>query len=187
MDVDRLIERLLKIESLHAGATTTGEKVAAEEALGRILARLEKLEDEPEEFRFTLTSRWSQQLFIALARRYKLKPFRRRRQHATTIMLRVKRRFVDETFVPQFNALHDELTKHLDEVAKTIIEAAVHRDLTDVPEVADRSRARGCDLDPGVHEGNTGDVLRLRPSARREAGAKEPMALRACRRHRCHV
>ena len=137
MDVDRLIERLLKIELLHAGATTTGEKVAAEEALGRILARLEQLEDEPEEFRFTLTSRWSQQLFVALARRYKLKPFRRRRQHATTIMLRVKRKFLDETFLPQFNALHDELTKHLDEVAKTIIEAAVHRDLTDAPEVAE--------------------------------------------------
>lgn len=80
MDVDRLIERLLKIVSLHAGATTTGEKVAAEEALRRILARLEQLKDEPEEFRFTLASRWSQQLFVALARRYKLAPFRRRRQ-----------------------------------------------------------------------------------------------------------
>jgi hypothetical protein len=33
--------------------------------------------------------------------------------------------------------LHDELTKHLDEVAKTIIVAAVHRDLTDAPEVAE--------------------------------------------------
>lgn len=137
MDVDRLIERLLKIESLHAGATTPGEKDAAEEARARILARLAQLEDEPEEFRFTLTSRWSQQLFIALARRYKLEPFRRRRQHATTIMLRVKRRFLDETFLPQFNALLEELTKHLDEVAKTIIEAAVHRDLTEAPEVAE--------------------------------------------------
>jgi hypothetical protein len=47
------------------------------------------------------------------------------------------RSFLDETFLPQFNALHDELTKHLDEVAKTIIEVAVHRDLTDAPEVAE--------------------------------------------------
>ena len=137
MDVDKLIERLLKIESLHAGASTDGEKLAAEEARARILAHLSELNDEPEEFRFTLTSRWSQQLFIALARRYQLKPFRRRRQHATSIMLRVKRRFLDETFMPQFNALHDELTKHLDDVARTVIESAVHRDLTDAPEVAE--------------------------------------------------
>ena len=41
--------------------------------------------------------------------------------------------FLDKTFMPQFNALHEELTKHLDEIAKTIIEAAVHRDLTEAP------------------------------------------------------
>ena len=52
-------------------------------------------------------------------------------------MLTVKRGFLDETFMPQFNALHEELTKHLDTVAKTIIEAAVHRDLTEAPEVAE--------------------------------------------------
>ena len=68
---------------------------------------------------------------------YKLEPFRRRRQHATTIMLPAKRRFLDETFLPQFHALHGELTKHLDEVAKTIIEAAVHRDLAETPERAE--------------------------------------------------
>jgi hypothetical protein len=137
MDVERLIERLEKIASLHAGATTDGEKLAAGEALARTLARLEQLQDEPQEFRFTLTSRWSQQLFVALARRYKLAPFRRRRQHATTIMLRAKRSFLDDTFLPQFNALHAELTKHLDDVAQTVIAAAVHRDVTDAPEVGE--------------------------------------------------
>lgn len=50
-------------------------------------------------------------------------------------MLRVKRSFLDETFLPQFNALEAELTRHLDEVAQTIIEAAVHRDLTEAAEV----------------------------------------------------
>lgn len=92
MDVDRLIERLLKIESCSRSSRCT-------------------------------------------SRRYELTPFRRRRQHATTIMLRVKRSFLDETFLPQFNALEAELTRHLDEVAQTIIEAAVHRDLTEAAEV----------------------------------------------------
>lgn len=137
MNVDELIERLLKIEALHAGSTTPGERIASEEALRRILARLEALADEPQEFQFTLTSRWSQKLFVALARRYGLKPFRRRRQHSTTIMLAVKRRFLEETFIPQFNALYQELGKHFDEIAETIIERAVHRDLTEAPEVAE--------------------------------------------------
>lgn len=83
---------------------------------------------------FTLNSPWSRQLFKALARRYGLEPFRYRRQHSTTLMLKVKRRFLDETFWPQFVALDEELRKHLDEVARTVIEAAVHRDLSDEKE-----------------------------------------------------
>jgi len=137
MDIEQLIGRLLKIEALHAGATTPGETVASEEALRRILARLEALADEPEEFQFRLGSRWSQKLFVALARRYGLKPFRRRRQHSTTIMLKVKRRFLDDTFMPHFNAIQSELVKHFDEIAEKIIEAAVHRDLTELQESAE--------------------------------------------------
>lgn len=137
MDVDRLIERLLKIEALHAGATTPGEKLASEEARARVLARLEAIAEEPQEYQFTLTSRWSQKLFIALARKYGLAPFRRRRQHATTIMVKAKRRFLDETFLPHFHAAHGELVNHFDELAEKIIAAAVHRDVTEPGEVAE--------------------------------------------------
>lgn len=73
--------------------------------------------------------------FIALARRYGLEAFRRRRQHSTTIMLRAKRSFVDDTFTPQFKAIHQELVKHFDEIADKIIQAAVHRDLTELQEI----------------------------------------------------
>lgn len=131
-----LIEKLIKIEALHAGATTDGERVASEEARKRIVERLAKLDQEPIEMRFTLQSRWSQQLFIALARRYGLTPFRYRRQHSTSLMLKIKQRFLDETFWPQFQQLNEELARHLDEVAKTVIEAAVHRDLSEAAEQA---------------------------------------------------
>ena len=134
MTLEALIARLLKIESLHAGATTAGERIASEEARKRILEHLAKIDEEPIEMRFTLNSPWSRQLFQALARRYGLEPFRYRRQHVTTRMLKIKRRFLDETFWPQFVALDAELGKHLDEVAKTVIEAAVHRDLSEAKE-----------------------------------------------------
>ncbi len=137
MTLQALIARLLRIEALHAGATTDGERIASEEARKRILEHLEKLDEEPIEMRFTLNSVWSQQLFRALARRYGLEPYRYRRQHGTTLMLKIKRRFLDETFWPQFRALNAELGKHLDEVARTVIEAAVHRDLSEAKEQAE--------------------------------------------------
>ena len=137
MDVDRLIEKLLRIEALHAGATTEGERVAAEEARARVLERLERIQDEPIEMTFHLTSRWALQLFMALARRYGMKPYRYRRQRWTTVNLRIKQRFLDETFWPQFVALNAELSKHLDEVARSVIERAVHGDVSDANEVAE--------------------------------------------------
>jgi hypothetical protein len=137
MTQQALIARLLKIESLHTGATTDGERIASEEARKRILEHLAKLDQEPIEMQFTLNSPWSRQLFKALARRYGLEPFRYRRQHGTTLMLKIKRRFLDETFWPQFVALDEELGKHLDELARTVIEAAVHRDLSDEKEQAE--------------------------------------------------
>ncbi len=53
MDEARLIEKLLAVEALHAGATTKGERVAAENARRRILDRLRELveEDPPIEYR----------------------------------------------------------------------------------------------------------------------------------------
>jgi hypothetical protein len=136
MTLDALIARLIKIESLHAGATTDGERVASEEARKRILAHLARLDEEPIEMQFSMHSRWALQLFIALARRYNLEPYRLRRQHWNTLMLRIKKRFLDETFWPQFQALNAELGKHLDEVAKAVIEAAVHRDGSELAEQA---------------------------------------------------
>lgn len=137
MNVDRLIEKLLCIEALHAGATTDGERMAAEEARTRILARLEQMKDEPVELYFHLSSRWAVQLFTALARRYGLKPYRYRGQRRTTRVLKIKRRFLDETFWPQFEALSAELNRYLDEVAQSVIERAVHGDVSEASLVAE--------------------------------------------------
>jgi hypothetical protein len=73
-----LIEKLRRIEALFAGAATPGERVAAANALERMQARLHNLQkqDPPLEFKFTLTDLWSQKLFVALLRRYGIRPFR---------------------------------------------------------------------------------------------------------------
>lgn len=71
MDEARLIEKLRLIEALFAGATTAGEKVAAERAKSRILERLKlwEKEDPPIEYQFSMADMWSRKVFVALLRR----------------------------------------------------------------------------------------------------------------------
>ncbi len=90
MDEAKLREKLSRIEALFAGATTEGERVAAAEAKKRIQLRLKSVEqiNPPVEYRFSLTDTWSRKVFLALLRRYDLKPYRYHGQRRTTVMVR---------------------------------------------------------------------------------------------------
>jgi hypothetical protein len=55
---------------------------------------------------------WSRQLFLALARRYGLRPYRLYRQRRTTVMLTVPESFVTEVFWPEFEQLNEALTTY---------------------------------------------------------------------------
>jgi len=144
-DEARLLEKLRAIEALFAGATTDGEKAAAGEARQRIQLRLKHLEqaDPPIEYRFTVADGWSARLFMALCRRYEIKPFRYKGQRRTTIMARVSRRFVDETLWPEFQQLSEVLRRHLDELTTRVIGAAIHQDVSDANERAEALGAGG--------------------------------------------
>jgi hypothetical protein len=122
-DEAALIEKLRKIEALHAGATTVGERVAASEARKRIVARIEAMRatDPPVERKFTIADPWARRVFNALARRYGLLPYRHAGQHRQTIMLRVGLRFLDQTRWPEFMAIHDELHTYLHQVTERVI------------------------------------------------------------------
>lgn len=89
----QLREKLRKIEALFVGAGTAGERLAAEAALQRVRARVEELarHDPPIEQQFSLPDQWSRHLFLALCRRYGLRPFRYRRQRRNTVMVRASR------------------------------------------------------------------------------------------------
>jgi hypothetical protein len=136
-DEAALREKLQKIEALFAGAATTGERVAAEAALERVRARLAELErrDTPIEMQFSLLDQWSRRLFLALCRRYGLKPYRLYRQRLTTVMLRVPKGFVDQVLWPEFQELNKALTQYLNEVTTRIIREEVHRDTSEATEV----------------------------------------------------
>ena len=138
MDEAKLREKLSRIEALFAGATTEGERVAAAEARRRIQLRLQAVErsDPPVEYRFTLADPWSRKLFLALLRRYELKPYRYRGQRRTTIMVKVPKPFVNETLWPEYVQISTVMRAYLDEVSDRILASVIHGDSSEATEVA---------------------------------------------------
>ncbi|WP_247494912.1 hypothetical protein [Bradyrhizobium sp. 164] len=129
-----LREKLRKIEALFAGAGTAGERFAAEAALQRVRARVEELarHDPPIEQQFSLPDQWSRHLFLALCRRYGLRPFRYRRQRRNTVMVRASRGFVDRVLLPEFTELEGALQVYLHEVTLRVIREEIYDDASAV-------------------------------------------------------
>ncbi len=137
-----LIEKLLKIEALFAGASTPGERVSADLARQRILLRLKELlpKDPPIEYKFTFTDMWSRKVFVAMLRRYDLKPYRYYRQRYTTVMVKVPKRFVDETLWPEFEKINSELQEYLAEITQKVVTQVLHEDSSDAEIVKEPPR-----------------------------------------------
>ena len=135
-DEAKLRETLDRIEALFLGATTPGEREAAANARDRVRVRLEELGEvsPPVEHRFSLGDMWSRKLFIALLRRYEIKPYRYYRQRYTTVMARVPQKFLDEALWPEFLELDKTLRAYLKNVTDRLITEAVHDDGSE-PEV----------------------------------------------------
>ncbi|MBT7702032.1 MAG: hypothetical protein HN700_17220 [Verrucomicrobia bacterium] len=130
MDEKQLIEKLHRVEALFEGAGTDGEREAAANALGRLRRRLEDVQESDPviEYRFTLADMWSRRLFVALLRRYGIRPYRYYRQRHTTVMAKVPKRFVDETLWPEYTELNKVLSSYLDETTERVISRGIHED-----------------------------------------------------------
>jgi len=144
-DEAALLDKLRKIEALHAGATTDGERVAAGFAADRIRQRLRdwrRLEIDIE-MQYSLPDPWTRQLFIALCRRYDLKPFRHPRQRQSTICVMAPKPFHENTLWPQFVALSEALRVHLRAITEHVIRVAVHEDTADAAVQPDEPKKLG--------------------------------------------
>jgi len=125
-----LKDKLRKIEILFAGASTAGERDAAQAARERIQAKLRDQEgrERPEEMRFTLGDGWNLKLFLALCRRYGLNPYRKRGQRRTTVTLMVVPGFANDILWPEFTQLAEALGTYLNEATERIIREEVFKD-----------------------------------------------------------
>ena len=131
-----LLEKLRKIEALHAGTTVDGEREAARRAADRIRARLAKLRGREQDLEqhYSLPDPWKRKLFLALCRRYGLKPSREPDRRHSTVQLRAPKAFHQLTLWPEFVALCDELHAHLDELTTRVIREAINEDVSEAAE-----------------------------------------------------
>jgi len=137
-----LRDKLRKIEALFAGAATTGEKAAAGAAAERIRARLreEEKREKSVEIRFSLPDPWSRQMFIALCRRYGLRPYRYPRMRRQSVIVRAPETFLNTVLWPEFQKIDAALTEYLAEVTDKVIREAVFKDVGDADEVPESTR-----------------------------------------------
>ena len=127
-DEERLKKKLRAIEALFSGATTDGERDAADRARQRIAARLIEREGERQvEWQFSLDP-WSRRLLVALSRRYGLKPYRYRRQRYSTLIIKASERFLRETFLPEYDAMSKTLNEHLTAVTDRVVAEVLNAD-----------------------------------------------------------
>jgi hypothetical protein len=133
----QLREKPRKIETLFAGASTAGERLAAEAALERVRVRLAEVgrRDPPIEMQFSMPDSWSRHLFLALCRRYGLAPYRYHRQRRNTIMVRAPKGFIEKVLWPEFSELDSALQIYLREVTLHVIREEVHSDMSEPQEV----------------------------------------------------
>lgn len=131
-----LLEKLRKIEALHAGTKVDGEREAARRAAERIRERIAELRgrEQDVELLYRISDPWQRQLFVALCRRYGLKPFRERGRRSTTVQVCAPKTFHDRTLWPEYCALAHELDAHLRELTERVIREAIHDDVTEAPE-----------------------------------------------------
>src|ERR1700735_1166088 len=97
-----LLEKLRKIEALHAGTTVDGEREAARPAAQRTRARLAELRgrEDDYELHYRMPDPWKRKLFVALCRRYGLVPYRDHGRRYSTVQLRAPKEFHQKTLWP---------------------------------------------------------------------------------------
>lgn len=138
---DQLRERLRKVEALYFGAGSVGEREAACAAVERLKAKLDEAArlDPPVEMKFSPPDEWSVRLFVALCRRYGVRPFRYARQRRTTVMVRAPRRYFDTVVWRQFSELHMDLLIYFEQTTERLIKEAIYADTRDAETTSEPS------------------------------------------------
>ena len=141
-DETQIREKLAKIKALFAGATTPGERQAAQAAIDRLQQRIDGIPqagpvpDPPVEFRFSLANPWSLRLFLALCRSKGYRPYRHPRMRRTSVCVKIGKVAVNTGLWPEYLEMNTVLTDYLGELADHIIADCINPDRSDAEVVA---------------------------------------------------
>ncbi|MBI5617965.1 MAG: hypothetical protein HY943_16915 [Gammaproteobacteria bacterium] len=106
------------IQTRPAGGTTPTLERVRSELRAR---RLEAERNEPiVELRFKIDA-WTGGLFLALCHRYGITPYRHRGQRVTSATILGPEHFLNATFVPQYQAMLDQLNEQLAKMTQRLI------------------------------------------------------------------
>lgn len=121
--MEHILDRIKKIEALIAGASTLGEKNAAQLAKDRILDKYPELErlQNAKEFQLSTTSLWNKKLLLAICHKYGVKPYRYRRQKHTTVMVRINADFLDNVVWKEYLDYSIILSSLLEDITDDLI------------------------------------------------------------------
>jgi small-conductance mechanosensitive channel len=124
---EELVEKLRRIEALFAQSGSVGERVGSDQPLERFQSGGPSATGSfnQAELRFTLEDQWSRHLFVALMRRYGIRPYRYRGQRHTTVMARLNRSFVNDILWPEFLELQSTLAAYFDALTDRVIDQAL--------------------------------------------------------------
>src|ERR1700682_6381200 len=105
----------------------------------RVRERLAELgrQDPSIEMQFSMPDQWSRHLFLALCRRYGMRPYRYYRQRRNTVMVRAPKRFLDQVLWPEFSELDQALQAYLHQVTLRVIREEVYADASEAQEVSE--------------------------------------------------
>lgn len=120
--IQDLLQKIKKIESLIAGATSQGERQAAELARERVN---KKLEDNSKIVEYSLYTNdtWHKKLLLAICRKYGIRPYRYRRQKYTTVMVKIDDDFLNKILWPEYL----EYSKHLEVLVEEITDSLIDK------------------------------------------------------------
>lgn len=127
-----LVRKLAAIERLLHGATTDGERTAAQHVLEALKKKGQQ--EKPEEMQFTIPDVWARKLFIAMVRKAGLEPYRLRGQRRTTVMVTGARSLLVDTLWKEFGEAQRVLAEYLEEVTDRVIQETLGESKDDVRE-----------------------------------------------------
>ncbi len=121
-----LLEKIKKVEALLKGATTEGERQAAQFAKDKLQKRIQEIKI-PVEFKLYTSDTWHKKLLVAICRKHGVTPYRYYRQKYTTVMVTTDEHTMNQIIWKEYLAIAEVLEELVGDITHDLIKQ-IHED-----------------------------------------------------------